>query len=246
MVVIRNFSFSLFPTIITLLAFVTMCKLGFWQLDRAEQKEQELLSFSQQEYVNIEELAQIATKNAAELHGRNIKFQGKINLSKVWLVDNRTHQGKVGYSVVVAVMSDKSESPILVDIGWVKSAKYREQLPQIDLPERVFVGGIIKSNSFEQFTLSNAPITSKRIQSYQQIFASEPNEYLPLVVFSQTNTIDGMPQLYKPVVMPPEKHVAYAVQWFLLAAASVIVFLFASRKKTVRGNNSNNKNNKQE
>jgi cytochrome oxidase assembly protein ShyY1 len=31
--------------------------------------------------------------------------------------------------------------------------------------------------------------------------------------------------------MPPEKHIAYAVQWFLLALAAVIIFIIAQIRK---------------
>jgi cytochrome oxidase assembly protein ShyY1 len=37
---------------------------------------------------------------------------------------------------------------------------------------------------------------------------------------------------YKAVVMSPQKHQAYAVQWFLIALACVVVAIFASKKRT--------------
>ena len=63
---------------------------------------------------------------------------------------------------------------------------------------------------------------------------------MTMVAFAESNTLPDTPQLYEPVVMPPEKHVAYAVQWFLLALASLVVYGFASyQKPNVLQNSSN-------
>ncbi|MCL5256048.1 MAG: hypothetical protein M1363_08050, partial [Gammaproteobacteria bacterium] len=46
------------------------------------------------------------------------------------------------------------------------------------------------------------------------------------------------------VVMPPHRHYAYAMQWFGLALAALIVFLVASRERTTHiPTNKNNKEN---
>ena len=39
---------------------------------------------------------------------------------------------------------------------------------------------------------------------------------------------------WQPVVMPPEKHMAYAVQWFLLGVAALVIFIIAQRNKLKR------------
>ena len=251
MIVIRQFSFKLLPTLVTLLAFFIMCKLGFWQLDRAKQKEQELQAFSQMTKLTNTQLLAIAQKNIEDLHGRKAQLSGTLDSSNSWLVDNKTYMGKVGYSLVVKMnMSaqtkdeQKDQQSILVDLGWVAGGKYREQLPQVSLPEQLIFNATIKAKDFNQIILGDSgQIASnqgsvgsqsnhQRVQSYQQIFQTSPNNFLPIIVFAESNTLDDMPQLYKPVVMPPEKHVAYAVQWFLLALASLVVYGFASYHKT--------------
>jgi surfeit locus 1 family protein len=39
---------------------------------------------------------------------------------------------------------------------------------------------------------------------------------------------------WQPVVMAPEKHLAYAAQWFLLAFAALVIFVIAQRNKLKR------------
>ena len=227
-----------------------MCKLGFWQLDRASQKEQALLAFQQIEQLDLSELLSSPIDEIHQFHGRKVEISGQIDTFNIWLIDNKTHNGRVGYSVVVNVAITGQNRTILMDIGWTPASKYREQLPTLQLPKNISVNAKIKSDSFERFTLATSnndiPATTgkrqnvTRVQSYQDVIKDNLSTTLPLIAFAPSNTIDGMPQLYNPVVMPPEKHVAYAVQWFLLALASIIVFLFASRT-----NSHNNKHNQE-
>ncbi|NVK24896.1 MAG: SURF1 family protein [Gammaproteobacteria bacterium] len=234
---IRSFSFKLIPTIITLLAFLVMCKLGFWQLDRAEQKEMELKAFSELSVLTSQQLLQELQTRPESLHGRRAHLSGDIDLNQVWLVDNKTHNGRVGYSVVVKLRMSKDDVSkpdfLLVDLGWIPAGQYRDKLPNIELPANVVIEATLKAKNFEQLLLDDAKeqLSPQRVQTYRQIFLQDVP---PLVAFADSDSINGMPQLYQPVVMPPEKHVAYAVQWFLLAIASLVVFSFASYKKTNR------------
>jgi len=216
-----------------------MCKLGFWQLDRAKQKEQELLAFSQLKQLPQSQLFSLPESQITELHGRTASLTGNIDKNQAWLVDNKIFQGQVGYSLVAKLNMLNDSRSVLVDLGWIAASKYRDELPTVQLPNEIEVSARIKSNHFDQFVLENkigeqpanenGTTKVQRVQSYQQILVQNKETVLPLIAFAPSNTIDEMPQLYNPVVMPPEKHVAYAVQWFLLALASIIVYLFASR-----------------
>lgn len=240
----RQFSVSFIPLVVTLAAFVVMCKLGFWQLDRAEQKRQQIHQFSQQGEITTQEFAQLIPKiplqNESELqpitslNGRKVNLQGSIVKNTVWLLDNKTYQGKVGYSVIAPLILNGSDLQILVDWGWVSAGKYRTELPNIILPDEISLTGMLRTTDFEQFTLQQEPLSDdwpKRIQSISSVLKSlDANSVLPVLVYADTNETIQYPQTYKPVVMPPEKHQAYALQWFLLAFTSLVVFAFASYK----------------
>jgi surfeit locus 1 family protein len=246
---LQNFKFSIGSLLVTLTAFVILCKLGFWQLDRAEQKRQELKTFSDNALISSTQLTnQINNNQLAELNGKSIAFTAKLS-PQYWLVDNKVHQGRVGYAVVAtafiqylgdqdsvdqdSVDQDKQQQ-VLVDLGWWPAPRSRDELPNIKLPATITTTAVIKSQDLKQFTLqSEQQVGATRIQAHTEALAA--NESLPaMVLYAQSDTIAGHPQIYKPVVMPPEKHTAYAVQWFLLALASLIVYGFASyRRKPV-------------
>ena len=59
-------------------------------------------------------------------------------------------------------------------------------------------------------------------------------EILPFVVLLNTQESSIFIRDWQPVVMAPEKHLAYAVQWFLLALAALVIFVIAQRNKLKR------------
>lgn len=230
--IFKRLSLSPIASVITLTAFLIMCKLGFWQLDRAEHKRQQIEMFSHKEQVSTQTLMTHKQDSLIQLHGRNVELTGDIDNSKTWLLDNQTHQGKVGYRVITPLTLNDSNRRVLVNWGWIQASQYRSELPQVKLPKTVKLTGIIRSQDFQQFTLQEGVGEAgwpKRIQSIASILQTlNIDETLPILIYADTHDSINYPQTYKPVVMPPEKHQAYAVQWFLLALASIVVFVMAS------------------
>ena len=220
------------PFLIAILATAVLVRLGFWQLERAEQKQRALEQLAQQQELSLENW--VSVQNKQELHSQRVRISGNINAKRIWLLDNKVHQGQVGYSVVTKFRLKGLEQEVLVDWGWIKAPNRRDVLPEVTLPQvELVLTGLVKSEGFGQIVLKQTKEQGwpRRIQSLQELDMSEG------VIYADDGIITGTVQIYKPVVMPPEKHKAYAMQWFLLALACVLVFLFASRKKGVTNEN---------
>ncbi len=220
------------PFLIPILATAVLVRLGFWQLERAEQKQQALEQLAQQQELSLENW--VSVQNKQELHSQRVRISGNINAKRIWLLDNKVHQGQVGYSVVTKFRLKGLEQEVLVDWGWIKAPSRRDVLPEVTLPQvELVLTGLVKSEGFGQIVLKQTKEQGwpRRIQSLQELDMSEG------VIYADDGIVAGTVQIYKPVVMPPEKHKAYAMQWFLLALACVLVFLFASRKKGVTNEN---------
>ena len=212
--------------LVLLVAVVILVRLGFWQLQRADEKEQLLAQQQMQPVLTGADL--VYEKNIAKLNHSQIKTKGRILTDRVWLLDNQVHQGRVGYKVLAELeLSQFNQFKVMVDWGWVPAERQRSQLPKIELSNKeVELSGLLKTEGFNQFILAETKESGwpRRIQSLTEL-------ELPLgVIYAETISNGTLPQTYKVVVMPPEKHKAYALQWFLLAIASVLVFWFASRR----------------
>ncbi|MDB2374490.1 SURF1 family protein [Psychrosphaera haliotis] len=284
--ILKRFTFTPWSLVITVTAFLILCKLGFWQLERADQKRILLEQTSGIVLSQQNLLESITLGDVSELNNKEVTLELTLDNRSIWLIDNKIYQGQAGYDVVVPALvsssvtytnddgsvsngdtsvtnddsfvgkSDSSGSNstvndgnayVFVNLGWWKAPATRAELPEVILPEKVNVTGLLKTTDLEQFTLSDKTgeySFPQRVQSVNAILEFHKKKApssSPVFLYASSNTINQHPQLYKPVVMPPEKHVAYAVQWFLLAVAAVIVFLFASLRsgssKTKRNNN---------
>ncbi len=223
----------LVPSIITAIAFCILVSLGLWQLQRGEEK-QELV----QKIRATQELPPTALTNsvvdAKEMSYRTFLLTGKVARETLFYWDNRIVQGQVGYQIIVPVRSNLGW--LLVDFGWVKGTGDRQRLPDVVLPEALSEAPIKLwrplKNKLIQETLSIESPWPKLVQEINVplLEAHFGEQVLPVVAVMDRHT-GGFVSNYKPVVLPPEKHLAYAIQWFGLAIAVLVVFIVAVRTK---------------
>lgn len=215
-----------------LLGVPLLLSLGSWQWQRAEQKQ-----------VWLEQLASppATTVNGALerlQHYDWVPVQLEVELvpGKVFLLDNRTWQGRPGYEVVVPVRVDQGNL-WLGSLGWIAAPPMREQLPEVELQQRwVRVEGVL-SAPLESVTLTATrmePGWPRRIQSLdlEQMRAALALPLEPLVLHFKGKVTDAVlprEQIYTGI--SPERHIGYAVQWFGLGVALMIWLFWVGRRE---------------
>lgn len=218
---------------ITVIAVVLMTGLGFWQLDRMAQKKARLASIEakqQKAPLNLKALFTMDT----DVRDVKVTFSGKAKDLNVLLLDNKLHNGQPGYHVLVPV--EASEGSVLVNLGWVAAPKLRSELPVIDIdPSELEYKGRIavpSVNPMVKETASNLTAFPARIQSIELAFLEQQLGFtlLPFTVQIDAPANEQFVRDWKPVVMPPQKHLAYALQWFGLAVAAIVVFLAVMKR----------------
>ncbi len=213
-----------------------MLRLGFWQLQRAEEKDSRLANIaskSETGAMNLKEVLALMDRRDAP-----ITLQGELIVEKVFLWDNRVVQGKVGYEVIVPVKTNTGI--VLTNLGWIAGTGYRDRLPDIpssaQLAHNSEFNGVVwlpSNNVFISDTLEHPgkwPAVVQQV-NIQQIEGLLGEPLLPFVVALSLSEDSPFVDNHKPVVMPPEKHIAYAIQWFGLAIGCLLVFIFASMRK---------------
>lgn len=209
-----------------------LLSLGMWQLQRAEQKSGRLTALAQKQAQGRFQLSDISRFD--DPRDVRVQLNGKIQSNTVFLWDNRIVSGKVGYEVIVPL--ETVAGIVLVNLGWVQGTGYRNQLPNITIPELTQFEGVIwepQDNKFigaESLSTANWPVLIQQV-NIKQISELLEIESKPFVVALELPEATGFVNNHKPVVMPPEKHIAYAVQWFGLAIACFVIFILASIKK---------------
>jgi cytochrome oxidase assembly protein ShyY1 len=222
-----------YPTLAFLLLFPLLLALGFWQLDRAGQK-QALLDAQQARSTGVPVDLQLLSAVTGEDRFRPAVARGHFVPGRQWLQDNRVHAGQAGYHVYS--LFEFSAAPghgVLVNRGWVPLGASRDELPVLPLPQGeleirgrlnrpasvaialgdpdyVGMGGLLRLPYLDVEKLGQA-IDWQLLPLALELDAGQPGELTPDPV---TATQIG-----------PEKHVGYAVQWFGLAVALLIIYV---------------------
>ncbi|MCC2617007.1 SURF1 family protein [Aestuariibacter halophilus] len=221
-------------TLVTLTAVVIMFTLGVWQLNRAEQKQQRLAhiaTVSQQQGIS-------PTQALSQPDWRDMPVIVDGQWLDPWfLIDNKLHRGQPGYYVVRLL--DSTEGVIAVNLGWIAAPRQRDVLPTLPQADPLLpltgVAWQVTDNPMirETATVSAEPEWPVRLQQIDLAvmgkWAGLP--LMPLVVLSDARDNSPYVREWQPVVMPPEKHIAYAIQWFGMALACMVVFVVAVRRK---------------
>ncbi|GLR71397.1 SURF1 family protein [Agaribacter marinus] len=220
-------------TIVAIICIVIMFLLGFWQLDRKQQKEVRLAQIEKGSQVSPVELIDVA--NTPEKY---IDYKAEvlgIATPSLFYVDNKIHEGKAGYHVLQAVNTDLGY--VIVNLGWVNGVSEQRALPVVaPLTGNVVLTGMIavpQLNVFISETNDRFGEFPARIQQLDLAIISQHlrEPVLPFVLLADTKSQSSFIREWQPVVMSPDKHLGYAIQWFGLGVAGLTVFLVSAIKQ---------------
>ncbi|MEE8342180.1 MAG: SURF1 family protein [Gammaproteobacteria bacterium] len=214
----------LLATLATGVGLVLFFVLGQWQLDRAKQKQELVDAYAQR---SREAPVQIDTRPRPwqEYRYRQATVQGQYDLERQLLLDNRTYRGQAGYHVLTPLRVPGSKVALLVNRGWVPVGESRAWLPVLPGPTgTVLAHGIIDLPPEQVFRLGpdeahdgSWPVVIQALET-GQVAKLLGYSSLPIVLLLGVDEGFGFARDWKPVVgIGPDKHRAYAVQWFSFA-----------------------------
>jgi surfeit locus 1 family protein len=236
-----EFSPSLWPTVATLLLLPLMIGLGVWQLERAAWKQEIVDTHADRGRVSPVSLQSLPDYRDAEAY-RRVFARGYYDMDHQLLLDNRTHEGHAGYHVLTPLRLAESDKTVLVNRGWVPVGNSRAILPDIPgTTGEVLVDATIKLPPSKLFRLGSMDeVHEGWPQVVQQMEMNELEERLgyplePLILLLENDDEFGFVRDWKPVYgVTPDKHRAYAVQWFTLAAVLLMIYIGVNSKRIPR------------
>ncbi|MGM0571603.1 MAG: SURF1 family protein, partial [Pseudomonadota bacterium] len=195
--------------------------LGFWQLDRADEKHRLLAQW--EDPAGAVDWHQVADTDP--LTGQPVTVSGRYR-STTWLLDNRTRDGIPGYEVLTLFQPGKGP-PVVVNRGWIAAERKRSELPQVKTPEdEVSLLGRIAAYP-EPPVLAGEPAAEpaagtgpQRVQALPRevAAATEPAMARNILKLDDSNQPGAFRADWEPDMMGPQTHYGYALQWFSLAA----------------------------
>lgn len=230
----QQFKPALWSTAVTILAIALFLKLGFWQLSRAEEKEASfalLERYAQQPPVTVPE----PLIKLDDYLYRRVEVHGYFEAEHTIFLDNKTHQGVVGYYVLTPLRQVNSTTYVLVNRGWVSGGNDRSLLPDIYTPDGlVYLTGVVVSPSIRTLSLSDKQFTGKVWQSFSLDSYQNLTEltFQPFLLLQQNETQgDGLIRQWEKPDSGSSKNIGYAFQWFSLAVMTLIIYIVLNVKR---------------
>ena len=223
--------------VVVLAALATIAlamRLGFWQLDRAAQKlalQETLDTRGSAPPLGAAELARDASA-VPEQVSRRVRVAGEWAADRTVFLDNRQMSGKVGFFVVTPLRLEGRPESVLVQRGWApRNFEQRALLPPVATPAgRVEVTGRIAATPSRLLQLDTAASGPIRQNLDLASFARETGlELLPLAVIedaASNPSRDGLERHWSPPATDVQKHYGYAFQWFAIAAAVAVLYVW--------------------
>ena len=227
---------------------------GFWQLQRAEQK-QDILE-AQQQRLGAAEIAFKSVLAEPENQFRNIVATGAIDRNRTFLLDNRVRHGRPGFEVLVPMKVKVNDSTqwLLVNRGWLAGGVDRSVLPKIPPQEAGAIHGYLYRSPGKRIVLKEEAWAKDRWPLViQTVDIEKISHHLGFGVYPYILRVVTRPDGYAldadspatdrlgmdsqaveletgwtVINLRPEKHTAYAIQWFLMALALLVLTIFAN------------------
>jgi len=212
------------PGVLISLTVFGLLSLGFWQLDRAEEKRtiESAIVVAQSNTAQLVEADEIHTKE----HYR-VLLNGYFDTHKQFIYDNQIVKGTAGYYVLTPFVLN-AETAILVNRGFVPWYGKRGELVDIKIDGQSITieVGLIKPKQRIELEPQEIDTTFPiLIQSLDLDQLSQLANYhiIPMLAQLDVKASNGFFRQWKPFYGSVDKHLGYALQWFLMALVLSII-----------------------
>lgn len=191
-----------------------MITMGVWQLSRADEKRLLLQEWQQRRDISLALNDALAMSSP---FGYRLEANGVYLSGGDLFLDNQIESGRVGYRLIRPLQT--RHGLLAVDAGWWPADPDRRKLPQTSSPTGAMpLSGHIIRPYVPPLSLGEVPFDPR----LRRVSSLEPEQLAriwgqPVLPFVLKLGIEKAG--WQPVVMGPERHIGYAVQWFAMTLA---------------------------
>jgi len=202
--------------------------LGFWQVERAHQKDALEAEFAAKVSAPAANIRYI--QPGPGLSWKRVRLEGRYDNRRVWYLDNRIYQGRAGFELISPFQTEGGLL-LLVNRGWRAGDPTRRLLPQEPLvPRPVFLEGHIYIPPGKPFLLAPdipAPGWPKLVQAVDipAMGNAMGEQVFPHLVRLDPGQPGTGPSDWRPYSIGAVRHRGYALTWFSLAAVLLLLSL---------------------
>ena len=225
---------------IVFLAMVVMAGLGFWQLDRLEQRR----AFNAGRRAAlaappVQLVGDALPGTPSELRDRVAVAHGQLDYARQVAVRNQSYQGQPGFHLVTPLRISGSDKGVLVNRGWIPPGKADpSQWRALDERQKFPLSGVLQpTRRRPDGTVSETPEDATagwyRLD-IEAIGRTLPYELVPVVLQllpAEDYNPEQLPRrIEHDITFTEGNHFSYALQWFSFAAIAAIVYVSVARR----------------
>ncbi|MGQ0587177.1 MAG: SURF1 family protein [Gammaproteobacteria bacterium] len=224
----------LWAVLVTVAAVASFSALGLWQVRRGLAKEQMLAQLSDR--ATEPELLSRALGAPLEKSMRRAQASGRYLAGQSLLQDGQSHQHRPGYHVWTPLLL-ADQSTILVNRGWIPAdrAGFDGSAPA----GTVTVTGIWRAMPRPGVRLEGAANCGSEARfpvvvlypTAEEVECLLRQPFVGGLLLLDPEAAGGFVREWTDLGFPPQRHYGYAVQWFALAIAAIVVFGVVNRRR---------------
>ncbi len=216
----------LLPSILITATFAFLVSLGFWQLDRADEKRGIEASIKLANTGSVELIVEEGSLKNKEYY--EVRLQGKYLSDKQFIYDNQIVNQVSGYYVLTPYALEGQSKTILINRGFIPWNGRRDKLADIGIGQDAREIKVLISKPIKRMELKTTEIGIQfpvLIQSIdlQDMASLASVDFSSVIGLLDPSASNGFVRKWEPYTGSIEKHIGYAVQWFLMALVLAII-----------------------
>jgi len=208
------------PASLIIATLVLLISLGFWQLDRADEKraiEGQIDSANSGDVKLIDSAEFLKDKEYY-----HVRLQGSYVGDKQFIYDNQIVDQISGYYVLTPLVLKGDSKAVLINRGFIPWNGRRDKLADIDIGEELTEVKVQISKPVKRMELEASELTGDFPVLIQALDLDEMStiaslDFASVVGLLSPETENGFVRQWEPYTGSIERHIGYAIQWFLMA-----------------------------
>ncbi|MDB4026407.1 SURF1 family protein [Candidatus Thioglobus sp.] len=214
------------PSILITATFAFLVSLGFWQLERADDKRSIEASIKQANTGSVELIRKEEGLQSKEYY--EVRLQGKYLSDKQFIYDNQIVDQVSGYYVLTPYALEGQSKAILINRGFIPWNGRRDKLADIVIGQETREIKVQISKPIKRMELKPSEVGIQfpvLIQSIdlQDMADRAKVDFSSVIGLLDASASNGFIRKWEPYTGSIEKHIGYAVQWFLMALVLAII-----------------------
>jgi len=208
------------PASLIIATLVLLISLGFWQLDRADEKRAIEDQIASANSGDVELVTSVEFLKDKEYY--HVRLQGSYIEGKQFIYDNQIVDQISGYYVLTPLVLKGDSKAVLINRGFIPWNGRRDKLADIDIADKLTEVKVQISKPVKRMELEASELTGDFPVLIQALDLDEMStiaalDFASVIGLLSPESDNGFVRQWEPYTGSIERHIGYAIQWFLMA-----------------------------